>query len=82
MIGSWLVATRFALRPFTYTRPIPRQARRRVERPAPDARPLTGLRKVRRPRSLRPSARPARPLPTPRIVHPTPRRVPQPAPIA
>src|SRR5688572_11571279 len=49
MIGSWLVATRYGLRAFTYTRPAPRHARRRVERPAPDARPLTGLRKVRRP---------------------------------
>ncbi len=49
LIGSWLLATRYALRAFTYTRPAPRQARRRVERPAPDARPLTGMRKVRRP---------------------------------
>ena len=83
MIGSWLVATRFALKAFTYTRPAPRQAHRRVERPAPDARPLTGLRKVRRPAVLQPAARrarPARPLPTPRIVHPTPRRGLQPAP--
>ncbi len=82
MIGSWLVATRFALKAFTYTRPAPRHARRQVERPAPDARPLTGMRKVRRPALLRPadrSARPARPLPTPRIVHPTPRRIPQPS---
>ncbi len=85
MIGSWLVATRFALKAFTYTRPAPRQARRRVERPAPDARPSTGLRKVRRPALFQPAARPARParpLPTPRIVHPTPRRVPQAAPSA
>ena len=82
MIGSWLVATRFALKAFTYTRPAPRQARRRVERPAPDARPLTGVRKVRRPALLQPAVRPARPLPTPRIVHPTPRRLPQPAPSA
>ena len=85
MIGSWLVATRFALKPFTYTRPAPRHARRRVERPAPDARPQTGLRKVRRPALLQPATRPARlarPLPTPRIVQPTPRRLPQPAPSA
>ncbi len=85
MIGSWLVATRFALKAFTYTRPAPRHARRRVERPAPDARPLTGLRKVRRPALLQPATRPARlarPLPTPRIVQPTPRRLPQPAPSA
>src|SRR6187402_2762711 len=33
MIGSWLVATRYAVRPFTYTRPQPRQAHRRVARP-------------------------------------------------
>jgi hypothetical protein len=83
MIGSWLVATRFALKAFTYTRPAPRQAHRRVERPVPDARPLTGLRKVRRPAVLQPPARrarPPRPLPTPRIIHPTPRRSLQPAP--
>jgi hypothetical protein len=78
MIGSWLVATRYALRPFTYARPAPRQAHRRVERPAPDARPQTGLRKIRRPAATVP-ARPARPLPTPRIVHPVPPRVAQPA---
>jgi len=80
MIGSWLVATRFALKAFTYTRPAPRHARRRVERPAPDARPQTGLRKVRRPALGLATARPARPLPTPRIVHPTPRRGLQPSP--
>lgn len=82
MIGSWLVATRFALKAFTYTRPAPRMARRRVERPAPEARPLTGLRKVRRPVLVRSAARPARPsrtLPTPRIIHPTPQRVTQPS---
>ncbi len=80
MIGSWLVATRFALKAFTYPRPAPRHARRLVERPAPDARPHTGLRKVRRPALGRPTARPARALPTPRIVHPTPRPVLQPSP--
>ena len=82
MIGSWLVATRFALKAFTYTRPAVRQARRRVEKLVPDARPLTGVRKVRRPTFALPAARPARaprPLPTPRIVHPTPRRVVRPA---
>jgi hypothetical protein len=63
MIGSWLVATRFALKAFTYSRPVPRHARPVVAHPALDARP----------------ARPARPLPTPRIIHPTPRRRPQPA---
>ena len=81
MIGSWLIATRYALRPFSYARPVPRQARPRVARPAPDARPQTGLRKLRRPVAVA-TARPVRPLPTPRIVHPTPRRVPQPAPSA
>jgi hypothetical protein len=83
MIGSWLVATRFALKAFTYTRPAPRHARRRVERPAPNARPQTGLRKVRRPAMLGATARPvrpARPLPAPRIVHPTPPRPLQPEP--
>jgi hypothetical protein len=79
MVGSWLVATRYALRPFTYTRPMPRQPRPRVERPAPDARPQMGLRKLRRPAEAA-STRQWRPLPTPRIVHPTPRRVPQPSP--
>ena len=78
MVGSWLVATRYAIRPFTYTRPMPRQAHRRVERPAPDARPQTGIRKLRRPTTAS-AARPPRQLPTPRIVHPTPRRVAQPA---
>ena len=82
MIGSWLVATRFALKAFTYSRPVVRQARQRVEKPIPDARPMTGARKVRRPAfALSPSrpARSPRPLPTPRIVHPTPRRVVRPA---
>lgn len=81
MIGSWLVATRYALRPFTYARPIPRQAHPVVARPVPDARPLTGLRKIRRPAAglAGRSGRPAGPLPTPRIIHPTPRRVSQPA---
>jgi hypothetical protein len=79
MIGSWLVATRYALRPFNYARPMPRQARPRVARPASDARPLTGLRKLRRPARVA-SARQPRPLPSPRIVYPTPRRTPQPAP--
>lgn len=81
MIGSWLVATRFALKAFTYTRPVVRQARRRVEKPLPDARPMTGVRKVRRPAFALPGrpARAPRPLPTPRIIHPTPRRVVRPA---
>ena len=78
MIGSWLVAIRFALKAFTYTRPAPRQARPVVARPVPDARPFTGLRKLRRPAAVS-SVRPARPLPTPRIIEPTPRRPGQPA---
>lgn len=81
MIGSWLVATGYALRPFTYARTMPRQVHRVVERPVPDARPLTGLRKIRRPAAALAGgpARPPRPLPTPRIIQPTPRRVTQPA---
>jgi hypothetical protein len=47
MIGTWLVATRFALKPFTYERPARFQARRRMPPPAPDTRPQTGLRKAR-----------------------------------
>jgi len=82
MIGSWLVATRFALKPFTYTRPAPRHARPVVAQPAPDARPFTGLRKLRRPAVADLAAacvtRPARPLPTPRIIQPVPRRGVQP----
>ena len=77
MIGSWLVAIRFALKAFTYTRSAPRQARPMVARPVPDARPFTGLRKLRRTEAVSPT-RPSRPLPTPRIVHPVPRR-PQPS---
>jgi len=84
MIGSWLVATRFALKPFTYTRPAPRHAHPVVARPAPDARPFTGLRKLRRPAvaglAAASVARPARPLPTPRIIQPVPRRGVQPMP--
>ena len=74
MIGSWLIATRYAIRSFDYVRPAPRHAHRRVERPVPDARPATGLRKLRRTPAVA-VARPARPLPTPRIIQPTPRRV-------
>ena len=78
MIGSWLVAIRFALKAFTYTRPAPRHARPMVARPVPDARPFTGLRKLRGTAAVSP-ARPSRSLPTPRIVHPTPARRPQPS---
>ena len=78
MIGSWLVAIRFALKAFTYTRPAPRQARPVVARPVPDASPFTGLRKLRRSAAASPVRR-SRPLPAPRIVHPTPRRVGGPA---
>ncbi len=62
MIGAWLVAARFAVRPFTFTPHAHRMAA--VARPAVDARPLTGLRK----RTA------VRPLPTPRIIQPAPRR--------
>jgi hypothetical protein len=76
MIGSWLVATRFATKPFTFT-PQAHRAMARVARPAPDTRPQTGARKVRpsdtgAPRQDR---RPRRPLPTPRIVQPSPSRI-------
>lgn len=76
MIGSWLVATRFAIKPFTFT-PQAHRAMARVPRPAPDTRPLTGARKARLPRRGRQvgKARPSRPLPTPRIVQPTPSRI-------
>ena len=80
MIGSWLVATRFALKPFAYTRPAPRHARPAVARPVPNARPLTGLRKIRRPAAAASTARQARPLPAPRIIQPVPRRGVQPMP--
>lgn len=74
MIGAWLVATRFALKPFSYERPARFQARQRVARPVPDARPHTGLRKARPARSE--GATPApRPLPTPRIIQPVPSRI-------
>lgn len=65
MIGSWLVATRFALEPFTYDRPARFQARQRVAPPVADARPDTGVRKARR----------SRPLPAPRIIQPIPVRM-------
>jgi hypothetical protein len=72
MIGSWGVATRFAVKPFSIT-PQAHRIVARVPRPAPDARPLTGLRKRT---AVRPApTRPARPLPTPRIVQPVPSRI-------
>lgn len=64
MIGTWLLATRSALKPFTYERPARFQARQRVPRPVADARPQTGLRKRREERPatggivLRPIATP------------------------
>ncbi len=64
MIGTWLLATRFALRPFSYERPARFQARQRVPRPAVDARPLTGLRK-RREAGPRPNGVVLRPIGTP-----------------
>ena len=66
MIGTWLVATRFAIKPFGFT-PHAHRAAVRPARPTADTRPQTGLRK----------ARPSRPvvLPTPRIVQPSPSRI-------
>ena len=66
MIGTWLVASRFAVKPFGFT-PHAHRAAVRPARPTADTRPQTGLRK----------ARPSRPvvLPTPRIVQPTPSRM-------
>jgi hypothetical protein len=61
MIGSWVLASRFAFRPFTFTPHAHRMAAA-VARPAPDARPLTGLRKRTAPR---PVARPVQQVPTP-----------------
>lgn len=72
MIGSWVVAARFAVKPFSFT-PQAHRITARVPRPAPDARPLTGLRKRT---AVRPApTRTARPLPTPRIVQPVPSRI-------
>jgi hypothetical protein len=51
MNGSWAIAGRFAFKPFTFT-PHAHRTTVRVARPAPDARPMTGLRK-------RTAARPA-----------------------
>jgi hypothetical protein len=44
MIGSWLVAARYAFKPFTFT-PQAHRAMRPVAKPVPDARPVTGARK-------------------------------------
>jgi hypothetical protein len=48
MIGSWLIAARFALEPFTFDRPARFEAAGRTASPAPDARPTTGARKASR----------------------------------
>ena len=63
LIGSWAVASRLAFKPFTFTPHAHRMTAAAVARPAPDARPLTGLRKrtVARPAAMRP----AQPVPTP-----------------
>ncbi len=76
MIGSWLVATRFATKPFTFT-PQAHRSMARVGRPAPDIRPRTGVRKARPidAGSPRQDRRPGRPLPAPRIVQPSPSRI-------
>jgi hypothetical protein len=44
MIGSWLVAARYALKPFTFT-PQAHRVMTSVAKPVPDARPTTGARK-------------------------------------
>lgn len=44
MIGTWLVAARFAVKPFTFT-PQAHRVMASVAKPAPDARPATGARK-------------------------------------
>ena len=44
MIGSWVVASRFAFKPFTFT-PQAHRVMAPVPKPMPDARPTTGLRK-------------------------------------
>jgi hypothetical protein len=44
MIGTWLVAARFAFKPFTFT-PQAHRVMARVAKPVPDARPVTGARK-------------------------------------
>lgn len=51
LVGSWVVAARFAFKPFSFT-PHARRVAVAVARPAPDARPVTGARK-------RTAARPA-----------------------
>ena len=44
MIAWWLVAARFALKPFTFT-PQAHRVMAPVAKPIPDARPMTGARK-------------------------------------
>ena len=44
LIGTWLVAARFAFKPFTFT-PHAHRAMAVVAKPVPDARPVTGARK-------------------------------------
>jgi hypothetical protein len=44
MIGTWAVAARFAFKPFSFT-PQAHRAVAPVQRPTPDVRPTTGLRK-------------------------------------
>ena len=44
MIGSWLIAARHAIKPFTFT-PQARRVMTRVAKPAPGVRPMTGARK-------------------------------------
>jgi hypothetical protein len=65
MIGWWLVGARFAFKPFTFTPQAHRvkAATGMVAKPAPDARPLTGLRKRTAARPA--AARPVQPVATP-----------------
>lgn len=70
MIGAWVVATRFALRPFSFTPHAHRQMAR-VAAPTADTRPTTGARKARvhRPLVMRPAGVPRSAMPSPsRIV--------------
>jgi hypothetical protein len=55
MIGTWAIAARYALKPFSYT-PHARKVSTAVARPAPDARPTTGARKRIATRSFVPAA--------------------------
>jgi hypothetical protein len=55
MIGTWAIAARYALKPFSYT-PQARRVSVPVARPVADARPSTGARKRTATRSFVPAA--------------------------